>query len=189
MKKLMLSLLLAPTLALAAPLTQVTLPDGTQIQLNDDHTWDYLVVKPAEVAPVAVKAGATASAPTAVVAAPVLTEQAKAHPELLSQATRDGIRIELVSVSDADPLTLEFKATNQGSKNAILVSGFVTLFAEDGRQLVREPARFWVAETRMPETYLRKGEARAARTIELPRPAGLQGKPLVRVEIDEVNFR
>ncbi|ENY71526.1 hypothetical protein G114_12864 [Aeromonas diversa CDC 2478-85] len=183
MNRLLPALLLAPTLCLAAPLTQVTLPDGTQIQLNDDHTWEYLVVKPAE--PV-VATGASASA---VPAAAVLTEQAKARPELLSQVTRDGIGIALSGIEGDETLTLHFEAHNQGSRNAILVTGWVTLFDQEGRQLVREPARFWVAETRMPDTYLRKGETRAAREIELPRPAGLSGKPLVRVELDEVVFR
>ena len=49
--------------------------------------------------------------------------------------------------------------------------------------------RFWVGENRLPDSYLRKGEARTSRAIELARPAGLTGKPLVRVQIDEVEFR
>ncbi|ALP39890.1 DUF3157 family protein [Aeromonas schubertii] len=182
MKSLLSTLLLVPALTVAAPLTQVTLPDGTQIQLNDDHTWEYLVVKPAEPS---VTATATSGAPVAT----VLTEQAKARPELLSQATKEGIAVALSGVEGDETLTLHFEAHNQGSRNAILVTGWVTLFDQDGRQLVREPARFWVAETRMPETYLRKGEQRAARDLELARPAGLTGKPLVRVELDEIAFR
>ncbi|MDO2947198.1 DUF3157 family protein [Aeromonas simiae] len=177
-------LLLVPMLALAAPLTQVTLPDGTQVQLNDDHTWEYLVLKPAE--PVA-QPSATGS--PSVAAAPVLTEQAKAHPELLGQATRDGIRLALDKVTGSDTLALSFTATNLGDRSAIQVSGWITLFSQDGRQWAREPARFWIAETRMPETYLRKGESRATRLVELARPAGLTGTPLVRVEIGEVVFR
>ncbi|MNT71746.1 hypothetical protein D3C72_2102690 [compost metagenome] len=56
-------------------------------------------------------------------------------------------------------------------------------------QLSTQPVRFWVGENRLPESYLRKGEQRPSRAIELARPANLTGKPLVRVQIDEVEFR
>ena len=48
LSRLLLALCLSPLLAQAAPLTQVTLADGRQVQLNDDFTWEYLLVKPAE---------------------------------------------------------------------------------------------------------------------------------------------
>ncbi|MCJ2369709.1 DUF3157 family protein, partial [Aeromonas dhakensis] len=41
----------------------------------------------------------------------------------------------------------------------------------------------------LPESYLRKGQQRPSMVLEVPRPAGLTGKPLVRVEIEEVEFR
>lgn len=87
-----------PVLAQAAPLSQVTLPDGRQVQLNDDFTWEYLVVKPAEsVQGVAAdgKAGAVVA-----VAAPVLTDQAKANPDLLAQMARDGVVVKLDKIED-----------------------------------------------------------------------------------------
>ena len=82
LSRLLVALCLCPLLAEAAPLHQITLPDGRQVQLNDDFTWEYLVVKPAE--PVqSVTAEENAGAVVAV-AAPVLTDQAKANPELLA---------------------------------------------------------------------------------------------------------
>ena len=87
LSRLLVALCLCPLLAEAAPLHQITLPDGRQVQLNDDFTWEYLLVKPA--------ATVAGQAVTASVAAPVLTEQAMAHPDLLSQATRDGITVKL----------------------------------------------------------------------------------------------
>ena len=63
------------------------------------------------------------------------------------------------------------------------------LFSAEGVQLSTQPVRFWVGENRLPESYLRKGEQRPSRAIELARPANLTGKPLVRVQIDEVEFR
>ncbi|MFB2864141.1 DUF3157 family protein [Aeromonas sp. MdU4] len=185
--RLLVALCLSPVLAQAAPLSQVTLPDGRQVQLNDDFTWEYLVVKPAEQVKT-VADGVNAGAVVAV-AAPVLTEQAKAHPELLSQAAREGVVVKLDKIDATDPLAVTFVVSNTGSRNVVGVRGWVTLFSEQGVQLSRQEARFWVAENRLPETYLRKGQARPSRVIEIPRPAGLTGQPLVRVEIDEVVFR
>ena len=46
LSRLLVALCLSPLLAQAAPMTQVTLPDGRQVQLNDDFTWEYLLIKP-----------------------------------------------------------------------------------------------------------------------------------------------
>ena len=181
LSRLLLALCLSPMLAQAAPLTQVTLADGRQVQLNDDFTWEYLLVKPAEASP-----GKTV---TASVAAPVLTEQALANPDLLAQATRDGITVTLNQVEGEDPLRLQFMVSNTGSRNVVRVNGSLILFSAEGVQLSTQPVRFWVGENRLPESYLRKGEQRPSRAIELARPANLTGKPLVRVQIDEVEFR
>ena len=118
-----------------------------------------------------------------------LTEQALANPDLLAQATRDGITVTLNQVEGEDPLRLQFVVSNTGSRNVVRVNGSLTLFSADGVQLSSEPVRFWVGENRLPESYLRKGEQRPSRAIELARPANLTGKPLVRVQIDEVEFR
>ncbi|EKP0308102.1 DUF3157 family protein [Aeromonas veronii] len=182
--RLLIALCLSPLLAQAAPLSQVTLPDGRQVQLNDDFTWEYLVVKPADPVAADGKAGAVVA-----VAAPVLTEQAKTNPELLSQAARDGVVVKLDKIEGSDPLALTFMVSNTGTRNVVGVRGMVTLFSADGVQLSRQEARFWVAENRLPETYLRKGQSRPSLALEIPRPAGLTDQPLVRVEIDEVVFR
>lgn len=184
LSRLLLALCLSPLLAEAAPLTQVTLPDGRQVQLNDDFTWEYLLVKP-----VAAAATTEAMAEATAAAAPVLTEQALANPEMLAQATRDGITVKLDQMAGEDPLSLQFVVSNTGSRNVVRVNGSVTLFSAEGVQLSTQPARFWVGENRLPDSYLRKGEARPSRAIELTRPASLTGKPLVRVQIDEVEFR
>ena len=181
LSRLLLALCLSPILAQAAPLTQVTLADGRQVQLHDDFTWEYLLVKPA--------ATVAGQAVTASVVAPVLTEQAMAHPDLLSQATRDGITVKLDQVAGDDPLSLQFVVSNTGSRNVVRVNGSLTLFSAEGVQLSTQPVRFWVGENRLPESYLRKEQQRPSLVLEMPRPAGLTGKPLVRVEIEEVEFR
>ena len=169
--RLLIALCLSPVLAQAAPLSQVTLPDGRQVQLNDDFTWEYLVVKQAEsVQGVAAdgKAGAVVA-----VAAPVLTDQAKANPELLAQMARDGVVVKLDKIEGSDPLVLTFMVSNTGTRNVVGVRGMVTLFSADGVQLSRQEARFWVAENRLPETYLRKGQARPSlRTVTCTRLPG-----------------
>lgn len=179
LSRLLVALCLSPLLVQAAPLTQVTMPDGRQVQLNDDFTWEYLLLKPA----------ADGSAVQGTVAVPVLTEQAMSNPELLAQAVKDGIGVKLAKVEGSDPLQLQFMVSNTGTRNVVRVRGSVTLFSEQGAQLVKQEARFWVGENRLPESYLRKGQQRPSMVLEVPRPAGLTGEPLVRVEIEEVEFR
>lgn len=179
LSRLLVALCLSPLLAQAVPLTQVTLPDGRQVQLNDDFTWEYLLIKPT----------ASAEVVTGAVAVPVLTEQAMTNPDLLAQAVKDGISVKLDKIEGSDPLSLQFMVSNTGSRSVVRVSGSVTLFSEQGAQLVKQEARFWVGENRLPESYLRKGQQRPSLVLEMPRPAGLTGKPLVRVEIEEVEFR
>ncbi|ATM01055.1 DUF3157 family protein [Aeromonas sp. CA23] len=179
LSRLLVALCLSPLLAQAAPLTQVTLPDGRQVQLNDDFTWEYLLIKPT----------ASGEVVTGAVAVPVLTEQAMTNPDLLAQAVKDGISVKLDKIEGSDPLSLQFMVSNTGSRSVVRVRGSVTLFSEQGAQLVKQEARFWVGENRLPESYLRKGQQRPSLVLEMPRPAGLTGKPLVRVEIEEVEFR
>ena len=179
LSRLLVALCLSPLLAQAAPLTQVTLPDGRQVQLNDDFTWEYLLIKPT----------ASGERATGAVAVPVLTEQAMTNPDLLAQAVKDGISVKLDKIEGSDPLSLQFLVSNTGRRSVVRVRGSVTLFSEQGAQLVKQEARFWVGENRLPESYLRKGQQRPSLVLEMPRPAGLTGKPLVRVEIEEVEFR
>lgn len=179
LSRLLVALCLSPLLAQAAPLTQVTLPDGRQVQLNDDFTWEYLLIKPT----------ASGEVVTGAVAVPVLTEQAMTNPDLLAQAVKDGISVKLDKIEGSDPLSLQFLVSNTGSRSVVRVRGSVTLFSEQGAQLVKQEARFWVGENRLPESYLRKGQQRPSLVLEMPRPAGLTGNPLVRVEIEEVEFR
>ena len=179
LSRLLVALCLSPLLAQAAPMTQVTLPDGRQVQLNDDFTWEYLLIKPT----------ASGEVVTGAVAVPVLTEQAMTNPDLLAQAVKDGISVKLDKIEGSDPLSLQFLVSNTGSRSVVRVRGSVTLFSEQGAQLVKQEARFWVGENRLPESYLRKGQQRPSLVLEMPRPAGLTGKPLVRVEIEEVEFR
>ncbi|MFM4803675.1 DUF3157 family protein [Aeromonas bivalvium] len=184
---LLLLLSLGPVLAQAAPLTQVTLADGRVVQLNDDFSWEYLLVKPASVASTAV--GVQAQSAPRTVAAPVLTEQALANPALLSEAARDGVQVRLDRLETGDTYRLRFMVHNTGSRNVVGVRGHVSLFDRQGVQLSRQEARFWVAENRLPETYLRKGEDRPSLEVEMAKPAGQGERPLVRVEIEEVVFR
>ncbi|ARW83270.1 DUF3157 family protein [Aeromonas salmonicida] len=179
LSRLLVALCLSPLLAQAAPMTQVTLPDGRQVQLNDDFTWEYLLIKPT----------ASGERATGAVAVPVLTEQAMTNPDLLAQAVKDGIGVKLDKAEGSDPLLLQFTVSNTGTRSVVRVRGTVTLFSEQGAQLARQEARFWVGENRLPESYLRKGQQRPSLVLEMPRPAGLTGKPLVRVEIEEVEFR
>lgn len=128
-------------------MTQVTLPDGRQVQLNDDFTWEYLLIKP------------TASGERAMgaVAVPVLTEQAMTNPDLLAQAVKDGIGVKLDKVEGSDPLLLQFTVSNTGTRSVVRVRGTVTLFSKQGVQLARQEARFWVGENRLRNPICARG--------------------------------
>lgn len=136
LSRLLVALCLSPLLAQAAPLTQVTLPDGRQVQLNDDFTWEYLLIKPT----------ASGEVVTGAVAVPVLTEQAMTNPDLLAQAVKDGISVKLDKIEGSDPLSLQFLVSNTGSRSVVRVRGSVTLFSEQGAQLVKQEDRFWVGD-------------------------------------------
>jgi hypothetical protein len=131
LSRLLVALCLCPLLVEAAPLHQITLPDGRQVQLNDDFTWEYLLIKPAETS--------SGKVVTTSVAAPVLTDQALANPDLLSQATRDGITVKLDQMAGDDPLSLQFLVSNSGSRNVVRVNGSLTLFSAEGVQLSSQP--------------------------------------------------
>ena len=177
LSRLLVALCLSPLLVQAAPFTQVTLPDGRQVQLNDDFTWEYLLLRPAD-----------GSAVQGTVAVPVLTEQAMSNPELLAQAVKDGIGVKLAKVEGSDPLQLQFMVSNTGTRNVVRVRGSVTLFSEQGPSWPSRRPASGSART-VCRSPICAGAAAPSMVLEVPRPTGLTGKPLVRVEIEEVEFR
>ncbi|MGL5947708.1 MAG: DUF3157 family protein [Aeromonas sp.] len=159
----------------AWPIT-LTLPDGRDVTLYADQTWQYQVLSQT--------AGAQ----------PTLTAKALAKPALLAHASREGVSVAprgvLASAPDSNgELALAFILSNQGSRNVVGVAGTVRFFAPDGAQLSEHPVRLWRAEHRLPETYLRPGQSRPALTLSLPWPVGYAGTPLVQVTLTEVVFR
>lgn len=198
-------LLLTAGPALAAPLQQVTLPNGRLVELEDDFTWHYVVLKPTSAAtpavnvakpstPVAAGADATnmtATTPTPA-AAPALNQQALQDPALLAETAAQGVKIRyLDSTLEGNTLQPKFEVSNQADGSVVRITGQITLYDANGQQILSTETRFWQAEYRLPDTYLRQGQTRQyqAPAITLPQTLPNGARPLVRMTIVAVERR
>ncbi len=178
LSRLLVALCLSPLLVQAAPLTQVTLPDGRQVQLNDDFTWEYLLLKPA----------ADGGAVQGSVAVPVLTEQAMSNPSCWlrpsgrdrRQAGQGGGLGSSATAIHGEQHRHPQRGTGARQRHPVQRAGGPA--GQAGGPLLgrREPPAGVLSA---------QGQQRPSMVLEVPRPAGLTGKPLVRVEIEEVEFR
>jgi hypothetical protein len=128
----------------AADIGKFTLENGAKVILNDDFTWEYVVVE----------------ANTQTLAPIVL-----AKPELLTSTAKDGIKVSLASsVWDGERLGLTFDLSSTSSDHIVLVEVAAKFYSDSGQALKTETLEAWKASFRLPETYLRKGEQRQSRT-------------------------
>ncbi len=158
-----------PALA-AEQLAILTLENGSQVRLKDDFTWEYVVLDQATQ---------------------TLTEQAQAKPELLKVAAKDGVQVSLAqSHWQGDELALAFEVANTGSRNVVKVVVKASFYDDSGKPLKAQRFNAWLAEYRLPESYLRPGQARHSRTFDVDGldPAQWQ-QGLVSLAIEEVEFR
>lgn len=170
MRLLLPSLLALSLPALAA--TQLTLPDGREVVLEDDFTWHYLLTTPAQSG-----------------VAPRLSQQAMAEPALLSQSTAQGVTVALTDrIQEGDRMRLELQVHNQQAGSVVQVEGQVVFYSEQGEQLQTLPLRLWQSIYQMPDTYLRQGDKKPFTTDWLTLPPG-QTRPLLQLQITEVKRR
>ncbi|WP_122082861.1 DUF3157 family protein [Vibrio coralliirubri] len=180
----------------------VTLPDGKQVLLKDDFTWQYVAPKQTEAAAttsevaVPVSAAPIAAAPIAaapVVAVPVATNTRgttivvnSKKPSL--QLSQSGVDVVLgASRYEEGELIIPTAITNQGTQAVILVSVNISVFTAEGELLAEEEVAVWKSIKRMADTYLRPKTGEEGKLIKLD----LEQHPeyQIKAEITEVLAR
>ncbi|MEZ9820543.1 DUF3157 family protein [Shewanella sp. 10N.286.45.A1] len=164
--------------AYADEVARVTLENGATVKLNDDFTWEYVILEsqanadtaaPATVAAVAVSENATSAVtPTAPIAnTEALTSSAIAQSALLKSTAKSGVKVSFLNSQwdDDDRLGLTFELSSNSSEHYVMIELEVSLFADSGALIKRETVKVWQAVFRMPDTYLRKGQTRESRVL------------------------
>ena len=150
----------------------VTLPDGKQVLLKDDFTWQYVAPKQTEAAATTSEiAVPVAAAP--VVAVPVATNTRgttvvvnSKKPSL--QLSQSGVDVVLGAIRyENGELIIPTAITNQGTQAVILVSLNISVFTAEGELLAQQEVAVWKSIKRMADTYLRPKTAEEGKLIEL----------------------
>ncbi|MGO2509481.1 MAG: DUF3157 family protein [Vibrio hibernica] len=192
---LIVGLLFMPVSTMAAT-TQVgtfTLENGTQVVLNDDFTWEYVLTQnvPAKItampevskqaeltqpaamtSSVAATTGAKSNVTVATENRPTLavtetlTTKAMTSTELLGKTAKNGIAVSLAQAKwDGDKLGLIFTLESSNSDSMVRVLVDAHFYNDQGVKLNQQELPIWQAIKRMPETYLRKGDKRQSKVI------------------------
>ena len=146
----------------ANELTRVVLEDGTEVVLNDDFTWQYVLLNQP-------KADANTDTETKTASlTPQLTPAAMANTVLMTTNVSQGVRVTFKSASwDDTELGLDFDIENTSPLTVLKVTIAATLFDDSGNKITTSEFDVWQAKNRLPETYLRKGQQRVSRTFKL----------------------
>ncbi|MFA0380386.1 DUF3157 family protein [Vibrio sp. 10N.222.54.A3] len=165
----------------------VTLPDGKQVLLKDDFTWQYVAQKQTEAATT------TSETAVPVVAVPVATNTRgttivvnSKKPSL--QLSQSGVDVVLgASRYEDGELIIPTAITNQGTQAVILVSLNISVFTAEGELLAEEEVAVWKSIKRMADTYLRPKTGEEGKLIKLD----LEQHPeyQIKAEITEVLAR
>ncbi|MBL4828966.1 MAG: DUF3157 family protein [Aliivibrio sp.] len=142
----------------ASELTRIVLKDGTEVILNDDFTWQYVLLSTPDTDAV--------SAP--LTSALKLTPAVIANPALMATNVSQGVRVTFKSAQwDDKALGLDFSIENTSPLTVLKVTISATLFDDGGNKITTTEFNVWQAKNRLPETYLRKGQQRSSRVFQL----------------------
>lgn len=162
----------------------VKLADGREVKLNDDFTWEYVVVSSAAES-------TTQSASKTVTTAGVAATPVIATIPAVSKTTRttvvvnakkptmqlsdSGVDILIGSASyEGAELIFPTSITNQSSQSVIHIEVEVEVFDLSGKALKKEKVIVWQSIKRMANTYLRPQQAEQGKTIRLAVPQSQQ---------------
>lgn len=168
--------------AYADEVARVTLENGATVKLNDDFTWEYVILEsqanadtaapvtlPATVAAVtAAESAVPANVPaTPTTTSEALTSSAIAQSALLKSTGKSGVKVSYLNSQwdDDGRLGLTFELSSNSSEHYVMIELEVSLFADSGSLIKRETVQVWQAIFRMPDTYLRKGQTRESRVF------------------------
>ncbi|MDX2322613.1 MAG: DUF3157 family protein, partial [Moritella sp.] len=140
----------------ATELTRMTLEDGTEVVLNDDFTWQYVLLTSAD------------SDPTSPEKSDSLTPAVMANSALMTTSVSQGVRVTFKSAHwDDEELGLDFSIDNTSPLTVLKVTIAATLFDDNGSKITTREFNVWQAQNRLPETYLRKTQQRDSRIFKL----------------------
>ncbi|WP_420804962.1 DUF3157 family protein [Shewanella piezotolerans] len=166
--------------AYADEVARVTLENGATVKLNDDFTWEYIILesqaKPDTVVPVTLPATVAAvsenAAPSVTPTTPIanteaLTSSAIAQSALLKSTAKSGVKVSFLDSQwdDDGRLGLTFELSSNSSEHYVMIELEVSLFADSGALIKKETVKVWQAVFRMPDSYLRKGQTRESRVL------------------------
>lgn len=157
----------------AKEISRMTLEDGTEIILNDDFTWQYVLLT--EPAPLTAQ----------------LTPAVMANSALMTSTVSQGVRVTFKSAHwDDEALGLDFSIENNSPLTVLKVTIAATLFDDGGNKITTTEFNVWQATGRLPETYLRKGQQRDSRIFQLDdiSPAQWQ-KQFISLDVIAVDTR
>lgn len=144
----------------ASELTRVTLEDGTEVVLNDDFTWQYVLLTTAD--------SETRTQAKSAALTSQLTPAVMANTALMTSNASQGVRVTFKSASwDNSELGLVFDVENISPKTVLKVTIAATLFDDTGNKILTTEFNVWQAQNRLAETYLRKGQQRDSRSFKL----------------------
>lgn len=145
-----------------------TLPDGKQVNLKDDFTWEYVTTKvESEVTTSGVPAKPSIAAiPVATTVTSTTIKLNDTKPSL--QLSKSGVDILLGTASYQDgKLVIPTAITNQGTQPIIIVSLKVKVLSTAGELLAEQQIDTWKSIKRMAETYLRPQSSAEGKSIKL----------------------
>lgn len=165
----LLTCILPLQVAFAAPVAEMTLDNGARVKLNDDFTWEYVILEaPQSQTTIAPRAAhqVTSNAIPTVTAPPKLNQQVMTQSELLKSTAKDGVKINIVNTQwNDDELGLTFELSSISNKHYVLVVLEAQFYNDDGTLIKSDHFNIWQATYRLPDTYLRKNETRESKVF------------------------
>ena len=169
--------------AFADEVARITLDNGAKVKLNDDFTWEYIILEsqnqPDTAVPVTLPATVGTATSTSAAATEVvtpaassaktetLTSSAIAQSALLKSTAKSGVKVSFANSQwdDDGRLGLSFELSSNSPEHYVMIELEVSLFADSGALIKKEDIKVWQAIFRMPDTYLRKGQTRDSRVF------------------------
>ena len=192
----------------ADEVARITLDNGAKVKLNDDFTWEYIILEsqsqPDTAVPVTLPAtvgtaASTSAAATEVITPAVsaattetLTSSAIAQSALLKSTAKSGVKVSFANSQwdDDGRLGLTFELSSNSPEHYVMIELEVSLFADSGALIKKEDIKVWQAIFRMPDTYLRKGQTRDSRVFWIEGIDKSQWtKQLMSLKIGEMDSR
>lgn len=158
---------------LADEVERVTLENGATVKLNDDFTWEYIILESQTKNNTIAAVDASAAAkPTPAISATLpanadnLTSSAIAQAALLKSTGKSGVKVSFLNEQwDDGRLGLTFELSSNSTEHYVMIELEISLFADSGALIKKETVKVWQAVFRMPDSYLRKGQTRESRVF------------------------